>query len=51
MLDRNLDVAKIDLVLKEIRKNEYNFPQDVIDQFLNDLYFKWLELKVASILK
>jgi hypothetical protein len=51
MLDRQLNPEKIKLVITEIRKNEFNIPTEVIDRFLNDLYFKWLEQKVADILK
>ena len=50
-MDRQLTPEKIKLVITEIRKNELQLPIEIIDQFLGDLYYKWLELKVADILK
>jgi len=51
MIDRQLTPEKIKLVMTEIRKNEFDLPTEIIDRFLENLYYKWLELKVTDILK
>jgi len=50
-MDRQLTVEKMAIVITEIRKNEFKLPSEVIDKFLENLYYKWLEQKVADILK
>jgi len=50
MINKPVDLALMLNIIKEIRKNELNLPSDVIDRFLNDLYFQWLQQKVDSLL-
>lgn len=50
MISKPLDLTKMQNIIKEIRKNELNLPSDVIDRFLNDLYFQWLQQKVDNLL-
>ena len=51
MISKPLDLTLMLNIIKEIRKNELNLPSDIIDRFLNDLYFQWLQQKVDSLLK
>jgi len=50
MITKPVDLTSMQNIIKEIRKNELNLPSDVIDRFLNDLYFQWLQQKVDSLL-
>ena len=50
MITKPVDLTSMQNIIKEIRKNELNLPSDVIDRFLNDLYFQWLQHKVDSLL-
>ena len=50
MISKPLDLTLMLNIIKEVRKNELNLPSDIIDRFLNDLYFQWLQKKVDSLI-
>lgn len=51
MVNKAIDLPSIQNIIGIIRKNEMGLPSEVIDRFLNDLYFQWLQAKVDSLLK
>lgn len=50
MISKPIDLPTMQNIITTIRKNELGLPSDVIDRFLNDLYFQWLQQKVDSLL-
>ena len=50
MISKPIDLPTMQNIITTIRKNELNLPSDIIDRFLNDLYFQWLQHKVDSLL-
>ena len=50
MISKPIDLPTMQTIITTIRKNELGLPSDIIDRFLNDLYFQWLQHKVDSLL-